>query len=141
SGFLVPRVDGRLMTACTWKESKWAHLAGAAGDPLLLRASTGRAGDERFAALDDGALVAALHGELVEAMGIAEPPREWRVDRWPSGFPQYNVGHLARVGRIEAALAAAPMAVAVAGAAYRGVGIAGCIRQGEHAARGVLDRL
>src|SRR5207302_1707003 len=68
SGFLVPRVDGRLLTACTWFSSKWPALA--RDGRVLLRCSTGRDGDDRFAALDDDELVARLHAEAAEALGL-----------------------------------------------------------------------
>src|ERR687898_50898 len=44
SGFLVPPSSGRLLTACSWVTSKWAHLAVDEG-VAILRASAGRAGD------------------------------------------------------------------------------------------------
>ena len=40
---LVPRVEGRFITACTWSTSKWPALA--ASGMVLLRASAGRDGD------------------------------------------------------------------------------------------------
>ncbi|HEX6595493.1 MAG TPA: protoporphyrinogen oxidase [Acidimicrobiales bacterium] len=129
SGFLVPRVDGRLMTACTWTSSKWP--ASKPDGLVLLRPSAGRIGDDRALALDDAALVDRLHDELVEAMGMRERPVEWLVTRWPNAFPQYELGHQARVARIDATL---PPGVVLAGAPYRGVGIAACIRDAELAA-------
>ncbi|MFP5319212.1 MAG: protoporphyrinogen oxidase [Acidimicrobiia bacterium] len=129
SGFLVPRVDGRLMTACTWTSAKWP--GSKPPGLVLLRPSAGRMGDTRALELDDDALVDRLHAELVDAMGLRERPVRWLVTRWPDAFPQYDVGHQARVARIEAAL---PPGVVLAGAPYRGVGIAACIRDAELAA-------
>ena len=63
------------------------------------------------------------------------------MTRWPNGFPQYQPGHQRRVDRIEAALAADMPGVTVAGAAYRGLGIAACIRQAEEAATRILAPL
>ena len=131
SGFLVPRVDGHLLTACTWLSSKWRHLD--AGPHTLLRASAGRFGDERALHLDDAALVERVQGELADAMGLNHDPIVSRVDRWHDAFPQYEVGHAARVIRVEAALHDLP-GVVVAGAAYRGIGIASCVQQGAHVA-------
>src|SRR5205814_1011507 len=54
SGFLVPRVDGHLLTACTWFTSKWPAFA--ASGRVLLRCSAGRDGDERAMALADDEL-------------------------------------------------------------------------------------
>ena len=47
SGFLVPRVEGTALTACSWSSTKWAHLAPDAADgTAVVRASTGRWGDD-----------------------------------------------------------------------------------------------
>ncbi|MEA2843106.1 MAG: protoporphyrinogen/coproporphyrinogen oxidase, partial [Actinomycetota bacterium] len=113
----------------------------AAGGMVLLRASAGRAGDDRPDHLDDDALVARLHEELAEAVGVTQPPVASLVTRWANGFPQYQPGHERRVDRIEASLAAEMPGVYVAGAAYRGLGIAACIRQAEEAAAKVRTRL
>jgi oxygen-dependent protoporphyrinogen oxidase len=51
-------------------------------------------------------------------------------------MPQYELGHLERVARVEVALERHP-GLAVAGAAYRGVGVPDCIRSGEEAAESV----
>ena len=137
--FLVPRVERRLMTACTWSTSKWPALA--AGGLVLVRASAGRSGDDRPADLDDAELVAHLHRELSEVIGVRKPPVTSLVSRWPNGFPQYQPGHQRRVDRIDAGLAATLPGVTVAGAAYRGLGIAACIRQAEEAATRILAPL
>jgi len=132
AGMLVPRVEGRLLTACTWSTSKWPALA--ASGRVLLRASAGRDGDVRAMALDDTEFLRRVHGELTEALGLREAPVASLVSRWPRGFPQYVVGHLGRVDAIEAALADDAPGVLVAGAAYRGLGIAACIEQARRAA-------
>jgi oxygen-dependent protoporphyrinogen oxidase len=138
SGFLVPQVDGRLMTACTWLSAKWPH-ARRPGQTLL-RVSAGRWGDERALDLTDDELVSRLRTELDDAMGITARPDAVTVGRWSRSFPQYQVGHLERLARIEAALARQP-SLAVAGASYAGVGIPACIAQGRRVARAVLDDL
>lgn len=136
SGFLVPRTEGLLMTAVSWGSSKWAHWND--GRHVVLRVSAGRAGDERQTELDDDALVAALRDDLHTTMGITEAPRTTRVSRYPAGFAQYEVGHLDRVAAIDAAIARDHPTVVVAGAAYRGVGIPACIRQGRSAVTRLL---
>ena len=52
-------------------------------------------------------------------------------------MPQYHVGHGGRVEAIERCTAALP-GLHLAGGAYRGVGIADCIRSGEAAAERAL---
>jgi oxygen-dependent protoporphyrinogen oxidase len=88
----------------------------------------------------DDELLGRLRAELQEAMGITARPDAAAVTRWPRAFPQYQVGHLERMARIQGALARQP-ALAVAGASYGGVGIPACIGQGRRAARAVLDQL
>jgi oxygen-dependent protoporphyrinogen oxidase len=138
SGFLVPRAEGKLLTACTWSTTKWPAL-GKSG-LVMLRPSAGRFGDDRAINLDDGELVARLHEELAEMVGVTAPPVASIISRWPKAFPQYEPGHEERIGRIEAALVAAP-GLLLAGAAYGGLGIASCIQQAEHAAGRVTAML
>ncbi|HUQ63013.1 MAG TPA: protoporphyrinogen oxidase [Acidimicrobiales bacterium] len=139
SGFLVPRAEGKLLTACTWSTTKWPAL-GASG-LVMLRPSAGRFGDDRAIHLDDNDLVARLHEELVATVGVTAPPVTSLVSRWPKAFPQYEPGHEERVDRIEVDLDTALPGVLVAGAAYRGLGIASCIQQAEHAAGRVTAML
>jgi oxygen-dependent protoporphyrinogen oxidase len=143
TGFLVPRtsfIDDRipLTTACTYLDRKWPHLARPGDD--LVRLSVGRQGDNRHVDLDDAELVAAATGELAVMLGTATTagPLEARVSRWPAAFPQYAVGHLIRVAQIMEDVDAVG-GLAVAGAAYRGVGVPACIGSGRDAARRLLD--
>ncbi len=136
SGFLVARGEGRLMSACSWASSKWAHLD--PGDQVVLRVSAGRAGDARVESLDDDALVTRLSLELGLALGIGVPPSEVRVTRWARAFPQYAPGHLGRVAATEAELHRRLPGLALAGAALAGVGIPACIASGRRAADRVL---
>jgi oxygen-dependent protoporphyrinogen oxidase len=55
-------------------------------------------------------------------------------------MPQYLVGHLDRVRRIEAQLVHFP-GLALAGNAYRGVGIPDCVHSGEEAAEALMNDL
>jgi oxygen-dependent protoporphyrinogen oxidase len=136
TGFLVPPAEDRLLVGCTWLSAKWPHL----GDrpSLLVRGMVGRAGDRRWAELDDDTLVAQVHREVSAASGITEPPAAAIVQRWPQALPQYVVGHGARLEQLAAALAAVP-GLYVTGAAYRGAGVASCVAQASKTATAVLD--
>ena len=127
-----------LVTACTYLSTKWPHLA-RPGE-VLLRASVGRFGDDRPAALSDETLEARVTGELAFLLGLEGEPLRSQVTRWPAAFPQYRVHHLLRVAGIESATRRLP-ALAVAGASLRGVGIPACIASGRAAARAVLGAM
>ncbi|HWB65716.1 MAG TPA: protoporphyrinogen oxidase, partial [Mycobacteriales bacterium] len=136
SGYLVPAVTGRPVKAVTFASVKWAHLA-AAENVVVVRCSIGRHGDVEQLQRDDAELVAAAVGELREYAGFRGAPIASRVSRWGGGLPQYAVGHLDRVRRIRAAVAAVP-GLAVCGATYDGVGVPACIRTGRDAATALL---
>ncbi|MDT9594366.1 protoporphyrinogen oxidase [Nocardioides zeae] len=126
SGFLVPPVEERRIKASTFSYAKWDWVgaAGAAapvGPVALLRTSLGRAGDGALER-DDASLVADSRHDLAAAVGLRAEPRGVHVQRWPDGLPQYGLGHLDRVRRIRSGLARVP-GLAVAGAAYDGVGV------------------
>ena len=59
------------------------------------------------------------------------------MSRHLKAMPQYQVGHLARVEAIESATRRHPR-LALAGGAYRGVGISDCVRSGEAAAEALI---
>ena len=132
SGYLIPRVEGLLLTACTWTSVKWPHLR--TPGQLLLRASAGRYGDDRAIEMDDDELLAAVLTDLDTTMGLTGEPTDVRITRWPRSFPQYTPGHRARVDGLESALADEAPGIVLAGAAYRGVGIPACINSGRSAA-------
>jgi oxygen-dependent protoporphyrinogen oxidase len=132
SGYLVPAVDGRAVKAVTFSSVKWPHVGEGTG-LLFARCSLGRAGEEALLQADDSELVRTAGAELAAATGVTGPPAGTRVTRWGGALPQYDVGHLARVARIRAAVAGLP-GLAVCGAAYDGVGIPACIATAAAAA-------
>ncbi|MFG3349353.1 protoporphyrinogen oxidase [Streptomyces sp. NPDC048018] len=140
SGFLVPPVDGRTIKASTFSSQKWSWVADAAPDLFVLRTSVGRHGEESQLDREDADLVDSSLKDLGDAVGLAARPVASTVTRWTGGLPQYPVGHLARVARIRAAVAALP-GLALAGAAYEGVGIPACIASGRRAADEITARI
>jgi protoporphyrinogen/coproporphyrinogen III oxidase len=134
SGFLVPQSTGRLLTACSWMTSKWAHL-GVDPSTVILRASAGRAGDDRALGATEHDLVASLADDLRDTMGLHGAPTAVRVSRWERSFPQPRPGHLDAVASAERALAERAPGLTMAGAWELGVGIPACIRAAERAVR------
>lgn len=140
SGFLVPAVDRRAIKAVTFSTVKWPHLLQAEPDLHIVRCSVGRLGEDEVLQRDDNQLAALAAGDLADATGVRGKPAQVRVSRWGGGLPQYSVGHLDRVARIRAGVAAQP-GLAVCGAAYDGVGIPACIATAKQAVDRVLAYL
>jgi oxygen-dependent protoporphyrinogen oxidase len=137
SGVLVPASEGYAVKALTIVTTKWGHLARPDG-LVLLRASVGRYGDTAALRYTDEELAALVHAELGALLDGPLPVPEWvRVTRWGGALPQYAPGHLDRVAAARGALRDTP-GIALAGAAYDGVGIPACVRSGWAAAEHLL---
>lgn len=141
-GFVVPASQQRTLLACTFSSVKYPGRAPA--DKVLMRAFVGGALFPQAYDLDDGRMLAGIARDLGELLGgpsgkLAEP-LDAVVTRWPRSMPQYNVGHLERVARIDEESGRFPT-LALAGAAYRGVGIPDCVRSGEAAGERLIGAI
>lgn len=134
-GVLCPIVEKSSLLAATYSSTKWPGRAPAG--KVLFRGFVG--GPQNQAVMDnsDEALSDIVLGELRRIMGIKGEPLFSRVYRWHLGMPQYTMGHLDRVEFIEQRCGDIP-GLAIAGGAYRGVGLPNCIESGEAAISKVL---
>jgi protoporphyrinogen/coproporphyrinogen III oxidase len=135
-GVVIPRGEGRRVNAVTLSSVKFRHRA--PDDHLLVRVFVGGSRTPQALALDDAALEQLAREEIAAILGITAMPAWCRVFRWVDANPQYDVGHQERVAALEAML---PDGLLLAGAAYGGVGIPDCIRQGQEAAARALKTL
>ncbi len=126
-GFLVPKRERKLMSACTWVGNKFSYRV--PDDMVLLRCFMG--GDALSES--DDALVEAARRELRSIMGLQAAPVFHSIARWPNSMAQYTVGHEKRNARIEALVQDIP-GLYLAGNAYRGIGVPDCVRMGKDAA-------
>jgi oxygen-dependent protoporphyrinogen oxidase len=134
-GLLVPRSEGKRMLAATFVHNKFDHRAPE--DRAVIRCFLGGTHDENVLDLEDSEIVQLVQRELKEILKIdAEPKLSW-VYKWRSAMAQYNVGHLARLERIAELKKPFPT-LALAGNAYRGIGVPDCIRSGQEAAQQAL---
>lgn len=136
-GFLVPAVEGRAMLACTFSHRKF--VGRTPPGKAVFRAFLGGMRHTELLAESDEALVATVRREMCEILGAktirAETEPEFaQVTRWSRAMAQYAVGHKARMGRVNARLAALP-GLRLVGNAYDGIGVPDCIRLGRKAAR------
>ncbi len=145
TGFLVPPREGYHVKGVTYVTNKWEWAARAARTTsprgmTIVRASYGRYGDDAVLERDDAELASLARSELRAIAGFPAITIDETVTRWHQGLPQYLLGHVEVVNRVRDSLIDAP-GVALAGAAYDGVGIASCISSGRQAARKVLRGL
>jgi oxygen-dependent protoporphyrinogen oxidase len=136
SGLLIGSHEGYRVKAVTLSSQKWPITREGL---TVLRASIGRIGEAADLQRDDAELIALVRHELSALIGVDALPVDALVTRWGGGLPQYAVGHLEKVARIRAAVAAVP-GLAVCGATYDGVGIPACIASGRQAAERALAR-
>ena len=135
-GFLVPRSEGKKLLAATFVHNKFPHRAPE--DRALLRCFFAAGNAEDVWPLADKEIVAIVRNELQQIVGLRAEPLFTRVYKWKSAMAQYGVGHLDRLDRIERLRQRLP-GVALAGNAYRGIGVPDCIRSGRDAANQVME--
>jgi oxygen-dependent protoporphyrinogen oxidase len=154
-GFLVPRSEGKKLLAATFVHNKFPHRAPE--DRALLRCFfAGRTAEEIWGLADDQ-IVGIVRNELQQILGphifppqigapqVTGPPITGlraeplfaRVYKWKSAMAQYGVGHLDRLDRIERLRRQLP-GLALAGNAYRGIGVPDCVRSGSDAAKQMI---
>ncbi|MNJ49318.1 Protoporphyrinogen oxidase [compost metagenome] len=139
SGFLVPRKEGRNITACTWTGVKWLHTSPE--DKMLLRCYVGRSGDEQNVSLPDEALTELVRKDLRELMNITADPLFVEITRLPKSMPQYPVHHLQHIAELKDLLDQTLPGVYVTGAAFDGVGLPDCIRQAKELSELMTNKL
>jgi oxygen-dependent protoporphyrinogen oxidase len=131
AGVVIPRREGRRILAVSFSSQKFPGRAPEGS--VLMRTFVGGALDPETAALDDERLLPLVLAELRAVLGVRGTPRLVQIDRWRGAMPQYTVGHADRVATIQR-LVAAHRGLALAGAAYDGVGIPQVIASGQAAA-------
>lgn len=137
-GVLIPEVEGRSIIALTWASTKFPYRA--PDGLVLLRAFVGGYRNEALAHAPEHDLLGMIRRDLSAIMGVRAEPILHKLYRWPHANPQYDVGHLDLVARIEAEAARSP-GLHVAGSSYQGVGIPDCISSARRAVARILDHL
>jgi oxygen-dependent protoporphyrinogen oxidase len=139
-GVLCPAVEHSPLLAVTYSSTKWPGRAPKGY--VLLRTFVGGPHNQAIMEKGDDELVTIIEAEIRKLLRInpQAKPLWHRFFRWTGGMPQYTIGHLDRVDFIEKRSAEMP-GFALAGGAYRGVGIPNCIESGERAVSKVLGDL
>lgn len=137
-GFVSPHVERRSVLACTYSSIKYA---GRAPDgKVLMRAFLGGACFPEVLEWSDERILSAVSEDLRSLLSVREAPLFTKIARWSQKMPQYLVGHLQKVDRIEE-LVGTIDGLELAGNAYRGAGIPHCIRSGQQASERLMATL
>lgn len=130
-GFVVPKIEGRRVLACTFSNVKFPVRAPA--DTALLRVFMGGATDPAALMLSDDAVREVALRELGEILGISGSPVFALVHRHRDSMPQYEPGHVDRMADLRGRIKGLP-GLALAGNAFAGIGLPDVIASGESAA-------
>ncbi len=136
-GYLVPPGQGRVLGAL-FPTSMFERMAPEG--KIMLRVLVGGALDPAAADLDDDALVRRVRDDVEPVVGARGEPELVRVLRHPRAIPQYDLGHLDRVGAVDARLRAWP-GLHLTGNAYRGVSLVDVVADATRTADLVRDSL
>jgi oxygen-dependent protoporphyrinogen oxidase len=138
-GYLTPQRERLDALGAQWCSSIFPDHR-APRDHVLIRVLVG--GWNRGDLLDrnDADLVRGATQQLRTTLGITASPALHEVIRWDTAIPQYFLGHLPRLRRIDEHLRAHP-GLYLAGNAYRGVAINDCVEQGTSLAEQIAGKL
>ncbi len=133
-GFLCPGVEGRRILGSLWTSSIFPGARAPAGK-VLLRTLVGGRRQPDLARASESDLLALVLEELEAILAVDGSPERSFITRWQEAIPQYELGHLARVARIDRDL---PPRLHLLGNAFRGIGINDCTAAAESVAAKVM---
>lgn len=135
-GLVVPAIERRRILAVSFASRKFPGRAPEGH--ILLRTFVGGAMQPEELQRTDERMIEVVREELRDIFGVSSREDFALVNRYDRAMPQYHVGHLDLVERIEQDASRHPR-FQLAGNAYHGVGIPDAIQSGESAAERVFS--
>ena len=135
-GLVIPTIERRDVLAVSFASRKFPGRAPEGR--VLLRTFLGGAMRPDQIQMSDEEMVATVRRELGELLGVRGEPDLAVVSRFERAMPQYHIGHLDLIERIEATTQGLA-GLELTGSAYRGVGIPDVIAHATQAAERVID--
>jgi protoporphyrinogen/coproporphyrinogen III oxidase len=139
TGFVIPRKEETTITACTWTHKKWPHTAPEG--KALIRCYVGRFGNDAIVEETDSRILDRVCSDLRKIQGIEAMPTFTHITRWQKSMPQYAVGHVDWLKRLEETCRDQLPGFFPVGASYSGIGIPDCIDQGKQSVQDTLHYL
>ena len=137
-GFVVPLAEQRQILSCSFSSIKFENRAPPGLE--LFRVFMGGECQPELLGKTDEELVKIAQRELTQLLKIHGRPHFTHVTRHVRNIPQYHVGHVDRISRIEHLLGDMPT-LRLAGSLLKGGGVPGCVASGEDAAERVWNEL
>jgi oxygen-dependent protoporphyrinogen oxidase len=137
-GVLITRGEGFRMLGNLWDSYIFPHRS--PDGHVLIRLMLGGAVDPDAGQLSEDDAIALARSEVARMYGITATPRFECAVRWPRAIAQYELGHLARVSRIDAATRALG-GVVIGGSGLNGVSFADAAVSGVRCGEEAVERL
>ena len=125
-GYILPQRLRRDLLGVQWCSSIFPGRAPEG--MILLRAMCGGWNRADIVDWDEGRILEAVRAELRLLQGITAAPVFHALQRWQPAIPQYHLGHLERLRRIDECVARHP-GLTLAGNSYRGIALNDCTEQ------------
>ena len=139
TGFVIARTSNTDITACTWTSKKWPFTTPEG--KVLIRAYVGKPGDTVVDDHTDEEIVSIVRRDLKQMMTFKGDPEFTIVNRLPKSMPQYHVGHIKQIRKIQEHIKRTYPRLKITGAPFEAVGLPDCIQQGHNAVDEMLEEL
>jgi len=134
-GYLIPAKEKRMILGTIWSSSLFPGRAPAGH--VALTTFVGGSRQPGMVALDDGELLRVVTSELRSIMGVTGEPVYQKIIRWQHAIPQYNLGYLSFLERIDDLEREVPGLLFCSN--FRGgIAVGDCVMNGEKTARRVM---
>jgi len=137
-GFLAPAKERPAVLGTLFSSTMFENRAPS--EVAVLTTFVGGRRNPELATAGDTEIRGAVQEELARLLGAGADPMWSEITRWPRAIPQYTMGHLQRIARVEEAERAIPGLYFCAN--YRGgVSIGDCVKAGHATAERVARHL
>lgn len=139
TGFVIARTSKTDITACTWTTKKWPFTTPKG--KVLIRAYVGKPGDTVVEDHTDEEIATIARRDLNKMMTFKGDPEFTIVNRLTKSMPQYHIGHMSQIRKIQQHVKQTYPALRITGAPFEAVGLPDCIQQGKNAVEELLDEI
>ncbi|MGV3096378.1 MULTISPECIES: protoporphyrinogen oxidase [Staphylococcus] len=139
TGFVIARTSKTDITACTWTTKKWPFTTPKG--KVLIRAYVGKPGDTVVEDHTDEEIATIARRDLNKMMTFKGDPEFTIVNRLTKSMPQYHIGHMSQIRKIQQHVKQTYPALRITGAPFEAVGLPDCIQQGKNTVEELLDEI